>query len=54
MACNFLWLEFLNMSEIAAVLKSLVVHCAGHNLYNFNLCISFFLLELQCIIGETF
>lgn len=42
------------MSEITATLKSLVVHCAGHNLYNFNLCISFFLLELQCITEGAF
>lgn len=50
MACNFFWLEFLNTSEIAAVLKPLVVRCVGHSLCYFNLCISFFLLELQCII----
>lgn len=42
------------MSEIAAVLKSLVVHCAGHDLYSSNLCISFFLLELQCVIEGAF
>lgn len=50
MACNFFWLESLSTSEIAAVLKPLVVHCVGHSLCYFNLCISFFLLELQCII----
>lgn len=53
MACSFLWLEFLNMSKIAAGLESLVVHCAGHNLCNFNLCICF-LLELQCVIEGAF
>lgn len=55
MACNFVFgLAFLNTCEIAAVLKPLVVHCVGHNLYNFNLCISFFLLELQCIIEGAY
>lgn len=42
------------MSEIAAVLRPLVVHCAGHNLYSFNLCISFSLRELQCIMEGAF
>lgn len=49
MACRFLWLEILNMGEIASVLKYLVVYCVGHSPYNFNLCISFFILELQCV-----
>lgn len=54
MACNFFLLEFLNMSKTAAVLKSLGVHCAAHNLYSFNLCASFSLLELQCIVEGAF